>query len=504
MRRASTFFAVAIVFLLWAPISAATFTVTKTADTNDGTCDADCSFREAVAAAVAAASDDEIVFDASVFSTPQTITLSGTEIVVTANGTLAINGPGADLVTINGNNASRILTINQATVNIDGLRFTGGNGVGALNTGRGGAIYNAGGTTVISNSIITGNSGVNGGGLNNASAGSPAVPGDLTLINCIISDNNALTSSGGGIQNFSTSTLIIDKSLFLGNNSGGTTGGGGAQFNGIIRVSNTTFANNTAPSGSGGGFQSNGSNQIYTNITVSGNSSLNNGGGIHRGTTNVNFWIRNSIVSGNSGTAASPDVTNSTGGLVSEGTNIVGVAGTSSGWIGSDLLDTDPLLLPLADNGGFSQTFLPVSGSPAINAGQNCVTDLSCASNNPPFALTEDQRGLARLSEGTVDIGAVETVPGFATVSGRVQTTFGEASQPVYVSISDGGAFEQTVRTNGFGNFVFADVPTGSSCTISANSKGLGFGVVNVDVNGDVSGIVITENVFSPGLRDKK
>ncbi|HUF04532.1 MAG TPA: choice-of-anchor Q domain-containing protein [Aridibacter sp.] len=504
MRRDSTIFTVALVFLLCTPLFAATFTVTKIADTNDGTCDADCSFREAVAAAVAAATDDEIVFDLSVFSTQQTIILSGTEIVITANGTLAINGPGADLLTIDGNSASRIITINTATVSVDGITFTGGNGVGALNTGRGGAIYNAGGTTVIANSIITDNSGVNGGGLNNASTGSPAVPGNLALLNCIVSDNNALTSSGGGMQNFSTSTLIIDRSLFLGNNSGGTTGGGGGQFNGIVRISNTTFANNTAPSGSGGGFQSNGSNQIYTNITVSGNSSLNNGGGIHRGTTNVNFWIRNSIVSGNNGTAASPDVTNSSGGLVSEGTNIVGITGTSTGWIGSDLLDTDPLLLPLADNGGFSQSFLPMTGSPAINGGQNCVTDLSCASNNPPFALTEDQRGSARLVDGTIDIGAVETAAGPATVSGTVQTSSGTPRQPVYVSISDGGGVVQTVRTNGFGRFVFVDIPTGVTYTISASAKGFAFGDEDVEVNGDVTGVVVTENVLSPAVSDKK
>lgn len=52
---------------------AATLTVTKTADTNDGSCTADdCSLREAV---TAAAAGDTIVFASPLFDSPQTITL---------------------------------------------------------------------------------------------------------------------------------------------------------------------------------------------------------------------------------------------------------------------------------------------------------------------------------------------------------------------------------------------------------------------------------------------
>jgi len=54
-----------------------------------------------------------------------------------------------------------------------------------------------------------------------------------------------------------------------------------------------------------------------------------------------------------------------------------------------------PLLGPLADNGGPTKTFLPGSGSPAINSG-----DPSCAGT--------DQRGVARPQGGACDRGAVE------------------------------------------------------------------------------------------------
>lgn len=471
-----------------------TFTVTKIEDTNDGTCDADCSLREAVAAANAAGSDDVIEFS-SLFDTQQTITLSGSEIVLAAAGSLVIDGPGANLLTISGNNASRILATGPNVVaTIDGITFTAGNGVGALNNGRGGAIYNAGGTLTITNSVITNNNGANGGGLNNASSGSPAVPGTLVISNSVISNNTA-TGSGGAMQNFSTSTVTITNTTISGNVSNGTTGGGGGQYNGGVNFTNVTFANNSAPSGSGGGFQSNGSlGTIITNVTVVNNSSLNNGGGIHRATTNVNFFIRNSIVAGNNGTATSPDFTNSAGGNQSQGNNIIGNVGTSTGWVASDLLNTAPLLGPLADNGGFGQTFLPQAGSPAIDAGQNCVRDLSCKANNPPAAVTEDQRGVSRTTNGNVDIGSVEVaavVP--VSVGGRVFSSAGVALPLALVSITDGNETRYYL-TNSFGYFNFEGLSAGTEYTVSVSSKAAAFAPQVVTPTGNIDDLVFVPN----------
>ncbi len=497
--RSINFVTLGLLFFITVSASAATFTVTKTADTNDGICDADCSLREAVGAANAAAGDDVIEFDAAVFGVSQTITLSGTEIVIAANGALAINGPGAALLTISGNNASRIISTGpDVTANIDGITFTGGNGVGALNTGRAGAIYNAGGTLTITNSVITGNSAANGGGLNNSSSGSPAVPGLLTIDNCIISNNTA-SGSGGAMQNFSTSTVSISNTTISGNVSNGSTGGGGGQYNGRVNFTNVTFQGNSAPSGNGGGFQSNGTlGTIVTNVTVSGNSSLNNGGGIHRGTTNVNFFIRNSIVAGNSGTETSPDITNSAGGIQSQGNNIIGIVGTSTGWIASDLLNTDPLLGPFADNGGFGFTFFPQAGSPAIDAGQNCVLDASCKANNAPINVNIDQRGVARPSNGIVDIGSVEVgaAPAPAIVAGRVAAPSGFGLPHASVSITDGINI-WNARTSSFGYFQFDGLPTGSTYTITVSDKRAAYGSTEVVLAGDVTNIEITPLVMA-------
>ncbi len=491
--RSINFLTLSLLFFLTVSASAATFTVTKTADTNDGVCDTDCSFREAVIAANSAAGDDIISFDGAVFGVAQTITLSGTEIVIAANGALAINGPGADLLTISGNNASRIISTGPGvTASIDGIRFTAGNGVGALNTGRAGAIYNAGGTLTITNCIIDGNNAANGGGLNNASAGSPAVPGTLTIDNCVIS-NNIATGSGGAMQNFSTSTVSISNTTISVNAAQGTTGGGGGQYNGGVRFTNVTFANNTAPSG--GGFQSNGTlGTIVTNVTVVGNNSTTNGGGFHRGTTNVNFFIRNTIVAGNNGPAASPDVTNSANGLQSQGNNIIGTVGTSTGWIASDLLNTAPLLGALADNGGFGQTFLPQTGSPAIDTGQNCVLDATCTANNPPANVTADQRGVTRPQGPSVDIGSVEVAASSgapAIVAGRVAAPSGFGLSHAAVSITDGTTV-WNARTSSFGYFRFDGLPTGVTYTVTVSDKRAAYGLTEVILTGDVTNLEIS------------
>ena len=87
-KFARIFLGLVFVFLLASTAFSATFTVTKTTDTNDGTCNADCSLREAVTAANNAAGDDIVAFDAMVFGSAQTISLTLGEIIFGANGTL--------------------------------------------------------------------------------------------------------------------------------------------------------------------------------------------------------------------------------------------------------------------------------------------------------------------------------------------------------------------------------------------------------------------------------
>lgn len=386
----------------------ANYSVSKIADTNDGTCDADCSLREAVAAANATAANDSIYFALPFFASPRTIILTAGEIVFANNGTLTIYGTGANRLTISGNGASRIFASGANVVaNLHHLRFTGGNGAGSVNTGRGGAVYNVGGTMVITNSVFSGNSAANGGALNNAASASPSVPANLTLNNCWVT-NNSSTSSGSAMQNFSTSTLTLINTSVTNNTSSGTGIAGAVQANGTVSITNSTFSGNTAPSGTGGGVYYNGSSLIMTNSTLANNSSSLGGGGLHRTGTTPTLIMRNTIAANNAGAAATPDVA----GLVSsEGNNIIGNIGTSTGWVGSDLQNTNPVLSPVGSYGGIGGSHVALTGSPALNGGQNCVKDLTCATNNPPVAVSSDQRGALRTD--TVDIGSTESSSDF-------------------------------------------------------------------------------------------
>jgi hypothetical protein len=104
--------------------------------------------------------------------------------------------------------------------------------------------------------------------------------------------------------------------------------------------------------------------------------------------------LRNTIVAGNSADA-SPDLA---GVLASSGFNLFGNSSGGSGYAPTDILDVVALLGPLADNGGPTQTRALLSGSPAINAGDNA--------DAPEW----DQRGpgFPRIVDGQIDIGAFE------------------------------------------------------------------------------------------------
>jgi CSLREA domain-containing protein len=222
--------------LSWA--QAATWVVTKVADTNDGTCDADCSLREAVAAA---ADGDTVTFAANL--SKQVIILSGTEIVI-PQVSLTIDASALTApVAINANNASRIFNqtsgivgINRFTIN--NLILIGGNAVGD-----GGAVFASANSFVSINSKIIDNQATNDGGGIYAN-------GEARLVNSIVSGNQA-GRDGGGVA----SGVVADAigSLISGNQAGRD--GGGIYSDFIIGVGNTTIVGNNAL-GSGGGLYS--------------------------------------------------------------------------------------------------------------------------------------------------------------------------------------------------------------------------------------------------------
>jgi hypothetical protein len=124
-------------------------------------------------------------------------------------------------------------------------------------------------------------------------------------------------------------------------------------------------------------------------------------------------------------------------------------------------------------------------GSPAIDGGQNCVTDLSCAAANPQSALTIDQRGVTRPANGTVDIGAVEAAN--TSVGGRVLSDTGQGmpNTPVFITSANGNF---STRTNSFGSYRF-NIQVGISVTVGVSSKAFTYTNQTVTVGGQITNL---------------
>jgi hypothetical protein len=181
-----------------------------------------------------------------------------------------------------------------------------------------------------------------------------------------------------------------------------------------LALGNSNVAQNTAGA-EGGGIWSGGSGATIRNSTIAFNTAKN-GGGIFRFDGNGTIDIGNSIVAQNTA-GTSPDIgSNSVGtGYTNAGNNLIGIntgfetTFPTGALIGTASTPVDPLLAPLANNGGPTQTHALLLGSPAINAGNNALI---------PMGVTEDQRGTGfpRIAFTTVDIGAFEVQPTPPTV----------------------------------------------------------------------------------------
>jgi CSLREA domain-containing protein len=444
-------------------ISAATLIVTKTEDTNDGVCDADCSLREAVAAANP---DDTVVFS-SLFNTPQTITLALGNIAITR--TLTISGPGAERLTISGNNASRIFRITGVIiVNLSDFRIANGR---ASSSGdeQGGGIYVLNSSLALRHLSIVNNRAATSHPDSSYGGGIFLSGGTLMIIDSTISGNRA-DGGGGGIGGgiWSNGTVyVLDSSIV--NNDGSRGGGGIYDMGGTLYLTNSSVSGNSSfylgfGTCIGGGIHNENSagRVTLTNSTITNNASYVGGGICNRGTA----VARNSIIARN---AASPE-RDFSGSVVSDGFNLIGDTDGSSGWTTTDLQNIDPLLAALGNNGGPTPTHAILPSSPAINAGNN---DLA----RDPFDTTPllyDQRGngFARVVGGTVDIGAYEAnyAGGLVTVGGRVTTGGGRGVANVRVTLTDGGT-TLFAQTNPFGYYRFANLTPGTTYAVALMHK---------------------------------
>jgi CSLREA domain-containing protein len=479
----------AILFGLFTTIHAATFTVTR-ADDRNMTCNsnADCSLREAVNAANGAAGSDTITFN-SMSSVQLAAALPGitTTIIINGGSGVTVSGDAANFtfrvftVTGTGNLSLDNLTVNNGkeilggglynqtggTVSITNCSFSGNRATVTA----GGAIFNDGLMTLTNTVLIVNSASGRGDGIHNGTNG------NLTLTDSTVSFNGDSMkpsgTGGGGISN--DGTLTVNRSTIYGNLTGGN-GGGIFTLFGTVNLTNSTISFNSAFAGNGGGIYSdNGGTVTITNCTVTdGNQGLT-GGGIYHGSGTI--YLRNTIVAGNTGTTSAPDVF---GNYNAPAFNLIGKSNGASGFtngvngniVGTIAMPVDPLLAAIANNGGATQTYALMSGSPAVNTGSNA---LAIDPNNLP--LTTDQRGAGfpRIIGGSVDIGSFESafIPTAAVVSigGRVLTARGDGIFRAKVSVTDTNGKVRSVYTNPSGNYHFGDVPAGETYIFTISHK---------------------------------
>ncbi len=416
------------------------FTVNNNGDASDanpgdGLCatnGAVCTLRAAIEEANALTSCGTIDIN---FSITGTITLTG-QLVVSHD--VNVNGPGANQLTISGNNVSRVFNISSGkTVTISNLTVSGGKVTGA---NKGGGVLNSG-TLTLTNVTLNGNSSDSvGGGIFSG--------GNLTMTNCVVTGNTGKGGGGGIEQNMIGAVGSVTNSTVSGNNAPNGGGAGIENSGGTFTITNVTVSGNSSFNFGGGIY--NGDTLLLVNSTVSGNVSKDDGGGLEDDftATIVNSTItnnhadnddsaggtgggiklggnpitlHNTIVAGNfRGTGSTRDDINgavdatSMFNLIGDGTNMNGISnGTNGNHVGSSGLPIDPLLGALMDNGGPTFTHGLLYNSPAVDAGDDCVFTNTC-SPSLSSALTLDQRGLSRQANGDlvagahVDIGAYE------------------------------------------------------------------------------------------------
>jgi hypothetical protein len=481
------------------------FVVTNTADSGAG------SLREILGWANTLPGPDVVEFDPVYFGSPRTITLTTGQLAITDS--MTIRGPGADLLSLSGNAAGRIFSIDAPSgldvtlfgmtltggfasgsggailsvdekLTIDSVRMTGnrvfGNGGALAVLGTGGSLrlWNsqilnnvaetgglgsaAGGGALLNRLIpveirgctIDGNQAPNGGGIVALNGGS-GNPGTLTILQSTISNNRA-DNFGGGI-NFSNTALTVIRDSTISMNVAGQ-GGGGMYVGSIgpLTIENSTIVANVAPTGAGVDYEA-----------------VNNGQAL---------TLTSDIISGNNGTV-NPDVN----ARIAQTMATWSAIGNSNGFTltaasGNNLPYGAILQLgPLSDNGGPTKTHALLSGSPAIDAGSN------------PSGLGNDQRGFGfpRTAGAGTEIGAYEYVaPGTPTAA---------AGPLPDVTRRDGTAYDFTVIFRDDVAINVASLGTGDVRVSGPNGFTALPQFVSVDVSSNGSPRTATYRLTPPG-----
>ena len=320
-----------------------------------------------------------------------------------------------------------------------------------------------------------------------------AATGDLTLDTLTIADGFS-ENSGGGIQFNSDGQLLVQSST-LHNNQAFGDGGAISSEAGSIALVSSTVSGNTSDA-SGGGIHAGSGDIQLVDVTLVENTSQTSGGGIFLRDSSGQLEASNSIIASNIADGQADDIVVGDGATVEINASLIGAADgltiTSGQFnqLGTVANPIDPLINPLADNGGPTPTHALRRGSPAIDAGDS--------------AQPTDQRGFARaidhpdvdnaISNATVlgvDMGAFET-PLFEDESLVVTTTLDVSDDlDQLTSLREAVAFAN--RSVGIDTITFDASLAGQFITLGGNELAISESLV-IDASDLTSTLTIDAN----------
>jgi CSLREA domain-containing protein len=397
----------------------------------------------------------------SVAGAPDDTNTIGDLDVDTSLGALTIDGAGATSTTIQTAVAwndrvvdqptgSGMLTVSDLTLKGGNEGFAGGGGgiraisgplavQGARITANGsdaagGGIEADSGLSITDSLVDTNTSSSGGGGGGGVGSFGPTTTIDSSVIRDNSLSGTATPANGGGISANNTAltmidSIVIDNDVTDADAAGSAEGGGMSVFNTTGTIRGSTISDNKVLGGalrSGAGLRTSGTTDLkLVNSTVSANKAEGTGGsgaGLRVGAGTVTL-VHTTLGPNPVGTGGGSAIVNS--GTLNVRGSVIETSGAASACLGTitslddnvftdtscgpetgnDDNDADPMLGPLADNGGPDVgapglleaifTHLPAGTSPVVDhvPAARCLDD-------PSGSLLVDQRGLPRPDDG--------------------------------------------------------------------------------------------------------
>nr|WP_143543835.1 choice-of-anchor Q domain-containing protein [Rhodopirellula sp. MGV] len=285
-------------------------------------------------------------------------------------------------------------------------------------SGSGGGLLNLGGTVVMTDTSFSQNTANRAGGAIEVTSGSSTSLLRTNLVNNVAGPvATAAPGNGGGIHISGDGSVLVDRSNIEENSAANEGGGLWNSASGRLDLHSSTVHSNAAPVGAGVFNDEGSGTTTIVNSTIAENVASENGGGI--GIAGGSVQVTSSTIAGNTANSGGGALIDSaglltavntifgsnsavtgadlSGSLISGGNNLIGDStDVTVTPMASDVIDVDPLLGTLSDNGGSTLTIPLLDGSPALAAGVIA-------------GVPVDQRGISRPQGNGTDIGAFES-----------------------------------------------------------------------------------------------